>query len=113
MMEKSSLVKKLLSYKVSTLSRLAILCGVAVPSVPKATRIQWIIDNYRFYLNNYHNHLPRSVLGIDIGVKNFSYCKSTRPLDKSFPIRITEWSKVNLDEMFGKNYEPLLNGIRR
>ncbi|RCK62506.1 hypothetical protein Cantr_08866 [Candida viswanathii] len=109
MMEKSSLVKKLLSYKVSTLSRLAILCGVAVPSVPKATRIQWIIDNYRFYLNNYHNHLPRSVLGIDIGVKNFSYCKSTRPLDKSFPIRITEWSKVNLDEMFGKNYEPLLN----
>ncbi|RCK66582.1 hypothetical protein Cantr_03586 [Candida viswanathii] len=36
------------------------------------------------------------------------YCKSTRPLDKSFPIRITECSKVNLDEMFG-NYEPLLN----
>lgn len=109
-MIESNLIKKLLTYKLATLSKLAVICGIVLPNATKDVKIQYFIDSYKFYMNNYDkNSQNRSVLGIDVGVKHFSYCKSIGSVDTAFPVKVTEWSKINLDERFGKNYQPILN----
>lgn len=109
-MIESNLTKKLLTYNLTTISKLAVICGIVLPDAKKAAKIQYFVDSYKFYMNNYDkNSLNRSVLGIDVGMKHFSYCKSIGSMDTAFPVKVTEWSKLNLDEKFGKNYQPVLN----
>lgn len=101
------LVKILLKCTVATLARLAVICGAPAPAAIKDVRIKWFVNNYKFYVDNFNTHSPqKSVLGIDVGVKNFSYCRS---IGSSFPIKITEWAKLDLNEKFGKNYQPLID----
>lgn len=109
MIQKLYLIKRLGSCKVSTLNDLAILTGSPVISNNKSCRIEGLTAGYYFYLNHYHKipSTQRSTLSIDVGIKNFSYCKSK---SSKFPITITKWDKLNLDNKYGNdNYSLILH----
>ncbi|EMG48954.1 hypothetical protein SBY92_004261 [Candida maltosa Xu316] len=102
------LVKKLTSYTNPVLNELAIICGCPVLSTTKANRISGILAGYNFYLKNYHEKQPRKTLSIDIGIRNFSYCK-TIASPNTFPLTVTKWDKFDLFDRYGAGYEYLLH----
>lgn len=79
MIQKLYLIERLRSCKISTLNDLAILTGSPIISTNKSCRIEGLTAGYYFYLNHYHKFLStqkqRTTLSIDVGIKNFSYCK--------------------------------------
>ncbi|KAL1574284.1 Ydc2-catalyt domain-containing protein [Candida albicans] len=120
MIQKSYLIERLRSCKISTLNDLAILTGSPIISTNKSCRIEGLTAGYYFYLNHYHKFLStqkqRTTLSIDVGIKNFSYCKSKSSSSSStlttsnFPIIITKWDKLNLDTQYGgDNYSSILH----
>lgn len=94
----------------NSLNHIAILCGFHIPSkCTKAGRIDSIVSGLQFI-----NQLPSKVniLLIDIGIKNFSYCRTEAVDLHAHPLhqhRISEWSKLNLDHVFGTNYSPVIS----
>lgn len=108
----TNLTKQLHSYKIPALNDIALHCGAPIFGTTKASRIEGIIAQYQLYLIQWHNLTRRTTLAIDIGIKNFSYCK-TSPLaaasSSSWPILVTHWEKLNLDTKFGASYTPLLH----
>lgn len=122
MIQKLYLIERLRSCKISTLNDLAILTGSPIISTNKSCRIEGLTAGYYFYLNHYHKFLStqkqRTTLSIDVGIKNFSYCKSKSSkstssstlITSNFSIIITKWDKLNLDTQYGgDNYSLILH----
>ncbi|KAI3404007.2 CCE1 [Candida oxycetoniae] len=98
--------KQLTHCKISVLNDIAILCGAPILSSSKASRVEGILSQLNFYKSQYANLHKRSTLAIDLGIKNFSFCKST---GSKFPIRITKWDKIDLHDKYGSSYIPLIH----
>ncbi|RLV91662.1 hypothetical protein JA1_003720 [Spathaspora sp. JA1] len=101
-----SIVDILKSNKVNTLNQIALLCGCPIWSTVKSERILGIKSSIDFYDRLDLKNSKRTTLSIDVGIKNFSYCKST---GGSFPLTITEWDKINLNERYGGSYATMLH----
>ncbi|KAI5950907.1 CCE1 [Candida jiufengensis] len=112
-MNQQQLITKLKSCKNSTLNDIAILCGSPILGPTKPSRIEGIISQYNLFQNQFNDQFSstpkKSILSIDIGIKNFSYCKSHTTDTYSWPIEINKWDKLNLNEKYGVNYNPILN----
>ncbi|KAI5954827.1 CCE1 [Candida theae] len=111
-----NLSRSLQGYKVSTLNDIALHCGSPILGTTKATRIEGILSQYQLYLTQWHSLTRRNTLSIDIGVKNFSYCKTSTKATESeqlnisnWPLLVTHWEKINLDTQYGSSYKPLLH----
>lgn len=98
------------SLKLSTLHNLALHCGYPTQTTKaarlEAAKLYWpLLDRLASF--------PTKILSIDVGIKNFSYCKlqygeTTAPSLKG-NIRaasIVEWNHVNLHDRFGSLYVP-------
>lgn len=110
----TNLTKSLHSYKIPILNDIALHCGSPILGTTKASRIEGIIAQYQLYLMQWHNLAHRNTLSIDIGIKNFSYCKTTTTITlrnkvSYWPILVTHWDKLNLDTHYGSSYKPLLH----
>ncbi|KAG7662246.1 CCE1 [[Candida] subhashii] len=101
----SQIIEQLQACKVSTLNQIALLCGTPILSTTKSHRIQNIVSGYNFYQNHIPKRSDRTTLAIDVGIKNFSYCKS---IGSTFPLKIKKWDKIDLNERYGSNYTPLI-----
>ncbi|KAI5966862.1 CCE1 [Candida pseudojiufengensis] len=112
-MNQQQIITKLKSCKISTLNDIAILCGSPILGPTKSKRIEGIISQYNLFQNQFLNNVgptkKQSILSIDIGIKNFSYCKSYTSSNFNWPIEINKWDKLNLNEKYGINYVPVLN----
>ncbi|KAG5416817.1 CCE1 [Candida metapsilosis] len=110
----TNLTKSLHHNKIPILNDIALHCGSPILGTTKASRIEGIIAQYHLYLTQWHNLTHRSTLSIDIGIKNFSYCKTTTNTSatassSNWPVIITHWEKLNLDSKYGSTYKPLLH----
>ncbi|KAI5960715.1 CCE1 [Candida margitis] len=126
----TNLAKHLHRYKIPILNDIALHCGSPILGTTKASRIEGIIAQYQLYLTQWHNLACRNTLSIDIGIKNFSYCKTTtkkttatRPTVEgatdatqqnltslsAWPVIVTHWQKLNLDTKYGSLYTHLLH----
>lgn len=97
--------------KLSTLHNLALHCGYPTQTT-KAARVE-AAKSYWPLLDRLAS-FPTKILSIDVGIKNFSYCKleygskaNRSTANDSVPLRITKWNHVNLHDRFGALYIPL------
>lgn len=110
-------MQSLLKYKVTTLNLLSLLCGSPIRS-NKQDKSAQILRTLNFYLQ-----LPRGfdLVAIDIGIKNFSYCKIPKFSIESFDLQAPDafkvlfdtWKTLNLTEKYPRSNEFLdfnLNG---
>lgn len=89
------------SLKASTLNSLALHCGY--PTAPtKAARLL-AIASYDAFLSGLSS--ARQIVSVDVGIKNFSYCKLTY-LDLLNSVTISDWNHLNLHEKYGIHYLP-------
>lgn len=51
---------------------------------------------------------PKNVLSVDVGIKNFSFCKVTCPDLSRNRAEIHQWDHVNLHSRFGQSFVPLV-----
>ncbi|EGW34521.1 uncharacterized protein SPAPADRAFT_59954 [Spathaspora passalidarum NRRL Y-27907] len=91
---------------ISELLKGTLLCGCPIFSTVKSERILGIKSSIDFYNGHVLKSTNRTTLAIDVGIKNFSYCKSE---GSSFPLTITKWDKINLDAKYGMSYSPMLH----
>lgn len=101
----STIVNAMNSLKLTTLHNLALHCGYPTLTT-KASRLA-IADAYRPLLNMFS--FPLNVLSIDVGIKNFSYCK-LRYSGRNHKVTIADWNYVNLHDRFGDGYSPITAG---
>lgn len=95
---------KRLSSKV--INNLYLLSGAPNPrAVNKVSKIESFLSQYHLYATQFQNLHKQNTLGIDVGFKNFSYCKTT---GKEFPLEITKWEKLQLYQKFGTDYQNIL-----
>ncbi|CAN3359471.1 hypothetical protein DICA3_D04192 [Diutina catenulata] len=83
--------------RATTLKQVAALAGVPARST-KAATAEAISDAIK--LATRISEGP--VAGIDIGIKNFSYC-----LINPHTLEVTAWAKLDLDVEFGRDYAPI------
>lgn len=89
-------MNNLLKAKVDTLNQLSVLCGAPIRS-NKLEKSRQLLITINFYLQ-----LPSTVnlVAVDIGIKNFSYCKIPRFNVEQFPCQINvlfdNWKTINL-----------------
>lgn len=89
--------------KSTQLQELALHCGYLTASA-KPARIDAIERSAKFanglLPKNHAAGLPLRVLSIDVGIKNFSYCKATYVGNAAV---VDEWSVMDLHEKYGNN----------
>lgn len=105
-------MQALLKYKVNTLNQLSLLCGAPIRANKHEKSCQ-ILQTLNFYLK-----LPNrfNLIAIDIGIKNFSYCKLPEfhienfDLHKAgtFKVLFKDWKTLNLTEKYPISNEFLL-----
>lgn len=106
----AKLTKFLSRHKVATLNQVALLCGLKSETT-KLSRVERIIEGVELF-----NHVARtanvkklSILAIDIGIKNFSYCFTKNVDLTSFKaIKVDNWDKIDLNEAYGSSYTPII-----
>lgn len=86
----------MLSLKASTLNSLALHCGYPTAST-KAARLLAIASYDAFF----SALSPRRIVSVDVGIKNFSYCKLSYVGES---VTITDWNHLNLHEKYGSGY---------
>ncbi|KAG2732172.1 hypothetical protein G9P44_004589 [Scheffersomyces stipitis] len=98
----------LLKYKSTSLNQLALLCGLPTKTNKKA-RVDCLVQGLNM-ASKLHPKSP-TILSVDIGIKNFSYCKVKLAdlAEISEPSIVDKWAKVNLHDTYGSDYVPLLN----
>ncbi|ODV78197.1 Ydc2-catalyt-domain-containing protein [Suhomyces tanzawaensis NRRL Y-17324] len=103
-----SSLAQLSKLKISHLHLLAQLCGLPVPpKATKAARVANIVSGLT--LASLVPAAPCTVLAIDIGVKNFSYCAASYASLQAPPVaRVSRWNKLDLHAAYGSSYVPLL-----
>lgn len=95
----------LASLKTASINSLALHCGLPT-ATNKAARLAAIIHlgvPLQNILNNYKNK-PLRVVSVDVGLKNFSYCKTSY---QGNSVHIKGWDAVNLHHKFGV-YDPVV-----
>lgn len=104
-MNYSRTVQVLSKYKSSTLTQVALNCGFPTEGT-KLNKIDLIYNGLKLYNVTGDNI---DILSIDIGIKNFAYCKSklsdfSNPELKNWPnVKLKNWQNVNLNEKFKYN----------
>lgn len=96
--------------KLSTLHSLALHCGYPTQTT-KVARLE-AAKSY-WPLLDLLASFPVKILSIDVGVKNFSYCKlqygentSATGGDSPTVAKVAEWNHMNLHDRFGALYDP-------
>lgn len=96
--------------KLSTIHNLALHCGYPTQTT-KIARLE-AAASYWPLLDRLAS-FPTKILSIDVGIKNFSYCKlhygkqtPTAPKEKPRAACIDEWNHINLHDRFGPLYVP-------
>lgn len=87
----------LLNYKNEVLTQLCVLCGANVPT-KKVDKVLSLVKTISFY-----NSLPRTInlLAIDLGIKNFSYCKMNHyNINEKPKIGLDHWNTLNLMDKY-------------
>lgn len=92
------------SLKLSSLHSLALHCGFPTATT-KAARLA-CIANYDDYFLALGKPRPLSILSVDVGLKNFSYCYNSYSSLSLPTAEILQWNHVNLHEKFGVDYQP-------
>ncbi|EGV60215.1 cruciform cutting endonuclease [Yamadazyma tenuis] len=99
-------MNRLLQHKAETLNQLSVLCGVPIRST-KVEKARSLLHTINFYLR-----LPPTLdlVAIDIGIKNFSYCKITAfdvatfsPTSLPLKVSFNSWKTINLTEKYPPN----------
>lgn len=96
-MNYSRTVQVLSKYKSSTLTQVALNCGFPTEGT-KLHKIDLIYNGLKLYNFTGDNI---DILSIDIGIKNFAYCKSK--LNDFSNLKLKNWQNVNLNEKFKYN----------
>lgn len=90
--------------KLSLLNSLALHCGYSTAST-KAARLA-AISHYDSYFSAMGKTRPLNVLSVDVGIKNFSYSKTSYKCLELPVADLVEWNHLNLHERFGSHYLP-------
>lgn len=88
--------------KLSVLNSLALHCGYPTATT-KLARIAATSIYDKLY-TSLGKHTPLNVLSVDIGIKNFSYCKATYSSIHLDLAQLHEWNHLNLHDKFGAGY---------
>ncbi|CAK9436392.1 uncharacterized protein LODBEIA_P09500 [Lodderomyces beijingensis] len=110
------LTESLRKLKIASLNDIATLIGAPIPAPTKTARIQGLSSQFHFYQQQYAPLAKLNTLALDLGIKNFSYCKSSSS-GHAWPVHITKWDKFSLHERYnatntnnnGPLYQPLLH----
>lgn len=98
---------QLLQLKSKTLTNLSVVCGSTIKSTKRDNAIQ-LMHNLE-----YHLKLPRkiSLISIDIGIKNFSYCKlsNIESMDSKLHLNFNTWKTMDLNVKYPSNYQSPIN----
>lgn len=99
---------QLLQLKSKTLTNLSVVCGSTIKSTKKENALQ-LMHNLQ-----YHSKLPRNIniLSIDIGIKNFSYCKlKVDSFKPSLNLNFDNWKTMDLNLKYPSNYHTPINDV--
>ncbi|KAK6463532.1 cruciform cutting endonuclease [Scheffersomyces coipomensis] len=94
--------------KIDSLNQLALISGIPIGGTNKQGRIESLINGL-----NIQKRLPErniSILSIDIGIKNFSYCQMNDVNVQSDTANIVNnWTKIDLNQIYGSSYVPIVS----
>lgn len=88
--------------KLSTLNSLALHCGYPTATTKQARLAA--IFHYEDFITQLGAPRPLNVLSVDVGIKNFSYCKASYKHLALPTVDIFEWNHLNLHDKFGADY---------
>lgn len=87
--------------KTLQLHSVALHCGYPTATT-KATRLAAIGSYDAFYSRLAAK--PLDIISVDVGIKNFSYCKASYPSLDLPKVQIVQWNHLNLHDKFGALY---------